>query len=125
MVRSFCGGCCCGFLGGWGTSASRPLGVTGTITMKIISKTRRISIMGVTLISPIAPPPPPVENAMVQTPRFLKIVQQTIWPTELLAADLIAFPSLRQQADFFNAGSAHIVDGVLDRFVLRALIRAN
>jgi hypothetical protein len=32
--------------------------------MKMIKSTRRISIMGVTLISPIAPPPPPVENAM-------------------------------------------------------------
>jgi hypothetical protein len=40
-----------GSLGGWGTSASNPLGVTGTMTMKMIKSTRRISIIGVTLMS--------------------------------------------------------------------------
>ena len=62
---------------------------------------------------------------MVQTPCFLNFVEQYNPAAELLAADLIAFPSLRQQADFFNAGRAHIVDGVFNRLVLRARIRAD
>src|SRR5260370_146699 len=37
--------------GGWGTSASSPFGVTGEITMKMISSTSITSTIGVTLMS--------------------------------------------------------------------------
>src|SRR5262249_41665578 len=40
--------------GGCGTAASRPFGVNGVMVMKITSKTSRISINGVTLISALA-----------------------------------------------------------------------
>src|ERR1700722_18178599 len=50
---------------------------------------------------------------------------KTIRSTSLLAADLIASSPLGQQANFFNAGSAHVVDGVFYHLVLGALIRAN
>src|SRR5688572_29092443 len=48
--------------GGWGTSASRPFGVSGVITMKMISNTSMTSISGVILMLELGPscPPPPV-----------------------------------------------------------------
>ena len=42
--------------GGWGTSASSPFGVSGVMTMKMISSTSRTSMSGVTLISALCPP---------------------------------------------------------------------
>ena len=42
--------------GGWGTSASRPFGVSGVITMKMMISTSNTSIMGVMLISDFGPP---------------------------------------------------------------------
>ena len=45
--------------GGCGAKASRPCGTTGEIAMKIISRTSRISIMGVMLISFLGPPEAP------------------------------------------------------------------
>src|SRR5580698_9841688 len=65
IVRSF-GWSCCGFFGGCGTSASSPLGVTGTITMKMISSTSSTSISGVTLMSEESPPGPPELIPIVQ-----------------------------------------------------------
>src|SRR5438067_188220 len=70
MVRS--GGSSCLFLsfGGCGTNASRPFGVSGVMTMKMISSTSITSTMGVTLMSELyawfffA-------NAMCQAPRVL------------------------------------------------------
>src|SRR6185312_11645713 len=50
--------------GGCGASASRPCGTTGEIAMKIISRTSRISIMGVMLISPLGPPEDPTAIAI-------------------------------------------------------------
>src|SRR5215510_5543932 len=47
---------CCWFGFGCGTSVSKPLGVSGVITMKIIKSTSKISISGTTFISAIAPP---------------------------------------------------------------------
>src|SRR5215831_10628674 len=37
--------------GGWGTAASSPVGIVGLIVMKITSKTSRMSMNGVTLMS--------------------------------------------------------------------------
>src|SRR5215469_15984227 len=45
--------------GGCGTSASRPLGVSGVITMNMIRSTSSTSISGVTLMSALGPPLPP------------------------------------------------------------------
>src|SRR5215831_1857647 len=47
---------CCWFGFGCGTSVSKPLGVSGVITMKIIKSTSKISMSGTTFISAIAPP---------------------------------------------------------------------
>src|SRR6185503_2946319 len=41
--------------GGCGIAASKPFGVSGVIVMKMTRSTRRISIKGVTLISPLGP----------------------------------------------------------------------
>src|SRR6266568_2755511 len=57
IVRSF-GLSCCGFFGGCGTNASKPFGVTGTMTIKMIKSTSRTSIRGVTLMSDESPPGP-------------------------------------------------------------------
>src|SRR5579864_6333829 len=40
---------------GWGTRASNPLGVSGVITIKMMSKTKRMSMSGTTFIEAIAP----------------------------------------------------------------------
>src|SRR5690349_8064458 len=45
--------------GGCGTSASRPFGVRGVITMKMMISTSSTSIMGVMLMSALGPPPGP------------------------------------------------------------------
>src|SRR5688572_12968104 len=42
--------------GGCGTAAFSPLGVKGVMVMKMTSRTRRISMNGVTLISPFGEP---------------------------------------------------------------------
>src|SRR6266404_5272972 len=47
---------CCWFGEGCGTSVSKPLGTTGEMTMKIMLRTRRISISGTTLGDESAPP---------------------------------------------------------------------
>jgi hypothetical protein len=59
MVRVFSGGGGALGLGGCGTSASRPRGVVGTITMKMMSNTSNTSINGVTLMSDATPPEDP------------------------------------------------------------------
>src|ERR1700685_484598 len=46
--------------GGWGTSASKPFGVSGVITMKMMSSTSSTSMSGVTLIFALWPPPLPI-----------------------------------------------------------------
>src|SRR5882724_10751482 len=66
MVLSEGSGCL--FLGGCGTSASNPLGVSGVITMKMMSSTSSTSTSGVTLISDRAPPEAPNANAMDESP---------------------------------------------------------
>jgi hypothetical protein len=48
------------------------LGVTGTITMKMIKSTNKTSIIGVTLMSHIAPPLLPVVIAMAKILDFYR-----------------------------------------------------
>ena len=52
------------FGGGWGTRASRPFGVNGVITMKIISSTSNTSISGVTFMFAFWPPLGPTAIAI-------------------------------------------------------------
>src|SRR5947209_2711886 len=66
MVLSDGSGCL--FFGGCGTSASSPLGVSGVITMKMMSSTSSTSTTGVTLISDRTPPEAPNANAMDDAP---------------------------------------------------------
>src|SRR5499433_1755353 len=47
---------CCWFGFGCGTNVSKPFGVSGVMTMKIIKSTSKISMSGTTFISAIAPP---------------------------------------------------------------------
>ena len=47
---------CCWFGEGCGTSVSKPFGVSGVITMKMMISTRRMSINGTTFMSAIWPP---------------------------------------------------------------------
>src|SRR5580692_4062364 len=54
--------------GGWGTSASRPFGVNGVITIKMMSSTSSTSISGVTLMLALCPPPLPIAILMVESP---------------------------------------------------------
>jgi hypothetical protein len=57
---------------GEGSAEFKPRGMTGTITMKIMSMTSRTSINGVTLISEERPSPlqvPVVENAIAVVSR--------------------------------------------------------
>src|SRR5258708_20577673 len=56
--------------GGWGTSASRPFGVNGVITMKMMSSTSRTSMSGVTVIFSLWPPLVPTAILMVGSPLF-------------------------------------------------------
>src|ERR1700683_2842741 len=66
MVRSGVGGgCCSSFGGGWGTNASRPFGVRGVITMKMISSTSNTSISGVTFMLAFWPPLGPTAIAIM------------------------------------------------------------
>src|SRR5882672_6648380 len=55
MVRSDGGGCFWSLGGGCGTNASKPLEITGVITMKMISSTSNTSISGVTFIAALGP----------------------------------------------------------------------
>src|SRR5665213_336053 len=65
-------GCCCWFGGaGCGTSAFKPFGVNGVITMKMMIRTKRISIRGTTFIVAIEPPCfPPTSIPIVVAPYF-------------------------------------------------------
>src|SRR6202047_17028 len=66
MVRSGVGGGCFWLGGGgWGTNASKPLGVNGVITMKMISSTSSTSISGVTFMFAFWPPLEPIAIAMI------------------------------------------------------------
>src|ERR1035437_2013801 len=70
MVRSLLGGVFCWSLGGWGTSASRPFGVSGVITMKMMSNTSKTSIIGVTLMSALGPSPGPPIAILIRNSRY-------------------------------------------------------
>src|SRR5882672_6671554 len=87
--------------GGWGTSASRPFGVKGVITMKMMSRTSKTSINGVTFISAFWPPPePPLVIPITFSCRPAR-------PAALLA---LTVPLLiGEQTQFVDAGGANII----------------
>src|ERR1700691_3814698 len=86
--------------GGCGTSASRPFGVKGVITMKMMSSTSSTSMSGVTLMFALWPPPVPTAILMVGSP---------LLPTRRRGrrSVLSAFPLVGEQTQIIHPGSAH------------------
>src|ERR1700675_3999454 len=64
VLASSAGSCFASGGDGCGTRASRPCGVVGEITMKIMMSTSRISINGTTFISETTPLDPPTDIAI-------------------------------------------------------------
>src|ERR1035438_3299258 len=100
-------------LGGSGARAFSPFGVTGTVTIKMISNTRRTSISGVTLIPETALPVPtplpmPINNLQATAARC-ESGSRVSTKSELLAcrdargdeADVVDF-SLMAHVDHFG-----------------------
>src|SRR5690348_5410159 len=119
-VRSFGVVVCFWSFGGCGTSASRPCGVRGVITMKMISSTSSTSIRGVTLISALAPPPPPPTAIAIS-------ISPYDCETELLllrrsARRRLPLDLLRQQTQLIHTRRTEIVDHILDLLIPRARI---
>src|SRR5580700_9528945 len=88
--------------GGCGTSASKPLGVKGVITMKIMSSTSSTSMSGVTLMFALWPPLGPTAIVMVDSPLLptRRSGGWSVWCT---------LPLLGEQAKIVDAGGAHCV----------------
>src|SRR4029077_36772 len=104
---------CCGFGGaGWGTRASNPFGVSGVITMKIISKTKRMSIKGTTFIEAIEPFFEPTSIPMFVLPLVLLRFGSASAgrPYRRRWRSTALFGPFRQQADVIHAGRTHLID---------------
>src|SRR3954447_20073995 len=96
--------------------------------MKIMSRTSRISIMGVMLISPLGPLPPPTAIAISQKllKDFLINLQQRIRhqgeSRALLTFSLIHTTDvenlLREQTPFVHAAGAKVIDNIFYLLVL-------
>src|SRR6266567_3696322 len=119
--------------------ASRPCGVSGVMTMKMISRTRSTSISGVTLMSALAPPPgPPTAIAIVNYSFKLKLMipRASAWGPRsryyrrgltarrrFSTADGpvhgLVWYQIRQEADIFNTRRSEVVHYVLHVLVLR------
>src|SRR4029434_1988679 len=102
LLRSFGSGGGLPGGGGCGTAASRPFGVNGVIVMKMTSNTSRMSMNGVTLMSPLG-------DAF-----FLA----TLLLMALLLHLFINF--LGQKTDFVDAGNAEVFDDLNNIGILRA-----
>src|SRR5438270_5309726 len=114
MVRS--GGSSCLFLsfGGCGTNASRPFGVSGVMTMKMISSTSSTSTNGVTLMSAFCPPAPPTAIAITGF-SFVLLRHRRRLRFLVLLLDLFG-----QQADLVHSCSTHVIHYLYHRAVLVA-----
>src|SRR5208337_5065604 len=117
MVRCTSGCCFWSFGGGWGTNASNPLGVSGVITMKMISSTSNTSISGVTFMFAVWPPLAPTTILIID---LLSVAS--------IALALVLLPArrrscarrrrghgsglllIRQKSELVHAGGANIVD---------------
>src|SRR5208337_3748624 len=109
MVRSLGGGCFCWSFGGWGTSASRPFGVSGVITMKTMSSTSKTSIIGVTLMSALGPPPGPPIAIPISNSQLLGASARGGAGCRRLLCRGARLYLLGQQAYIINSGRADIV----------------
>src|ERR1700729_4052109 len=94
--------------GGCGTSASRPFGVSGVITMKMMSSTRSTSMSGVTLIFALWPPPEPIDILIVD----LLLFQNESLPRRSGCARGLRriFSRLGKQAEIIYTGGSHSID---------------
>src|SRR5690348_14004761 len=121
MVRSGWFGCCFWLGGGGcGTSASSPLGVSGVMTMKMISSTSSTSISGVTFMSAVGPPPaPPTAIPIV----VLLLPGGRDGRRGRGCAGILAL--FGQQAQIIYAGCTHIIHYLHHRAVLGAGIGAD
>src|SRR5271154_5483461 len=114
---------------GCGTSASKPWGVVGVITMKIMMRTRSTSISGTMFgsdIEPLLPPTAiPMEDSFakrfrsyVTAPAVRKLISRrrgrSGWA---LPADFF-----REQAEMIDAGGTDFVDSLDDVAVFRTRI---
>src|SRR5512146_2916341 len=115
IVRSLVCCCCCLSFGGWGTSAFRPFGVSGVMTMKMISSTSRTSISGVTLISAEGPPFPP--------PTFILIEASLLFSGGRRVLERSLFTLLGQKPKLVHTGRPHVIDDFYHSAVLGAGIR--
>src|ERR1700687_876683 len=87
--------------GGGGISASRPFGVNGVITMKMMSNTNSTSMSGVTLMFALCPPPLPNAILMVESPLLpARRTGRSVWS---------AFPLVGEQAQIVHAGGAYSI----------------
>src|SRR5713101_4555220 len=110
-------GCFCGFGLGCGTSASRPFGLLGATTMKMISSTSSTSISGVMLMSALAPPPaPPTAIAITNSPLNACCLSLTAL---LRRARSLLLQLFCQQADLVHARRADVVHHLDHHPVLR------
>src|SRR5271170_2883410 len=91
--------------GGWGTSASRPFGVRGVITMKMMSSTSSTSMSGVTLMFALWPPPEPTAILIVD----LLLISLTSLPRRRSGGRSAwsAFPLVGEQAQIVHPGGAY------------------
>src|SRR6266404_422062 len=88
--------------GGWRTSASKPFGVKGVITMKMMSSTSSTSMSGVTLMLALWPPLVPTAILIVGSPLLptRRSGRRSVWS---------AFPLFSEQAQVIHPGGAHCV----------------
>src|ERR1700678_1149138 len=102
------------------------------MTMKMINRTRRTSISGVTLISetapPVFPPPIPIAISLINPAP----ATQQVWPLQRLTlllrrrrrrAGIVR--SLRKQAKLAHSGRADSIDRIHHLAVVRTLIGAH
>src|SRR5581483_7563646 len=133
MVRSIGSLCLVWSFGGCGTSASRPLGVSGVITMKMMSSTSSTSISGVTLMSAEGPLPLPMLIAIAGTFRqparggleFLPLFPAARRRCPRRRRERSLFALLGEQPKLVHARGAHVVHHLHHRPVLGARVGAD
>src|SRR3954447_358227 len=92
------------------------------MAMKMINSTRRMSIIGVTLMSEESPPPLPVENAMRDS-SILQIPANRPGTLVLHTAGGPSIRLLRQHAKRIGTRGTNIVDGFHHHPIVRPRVR--
>src|ERR1039458_490128 len=90
--------------GGCGTRASRPFGVSGVITMKMMISTSSTSIMGVMLMSDFGPPVPPTAIDI-----RLLLFENSLALHRSRGRLLLCLDLVRQEAQLVHAGRLQIL----------------